>query len=123
MLGSNQLTGPIPPALGALGKLRSLLLHANELSGSIPSELGALHNLDTLALSGNQLTGPIPAELAALPRLDNLAFLHLSGNPGLSGCVPTVAARRPRRTTSTTWPSPTARPDLCPIPYLVPGQR
>ena len=65
--------------------MQALALDRNQLTGAIPPELGALRLVWFVSLSENQLSGPIPAELAALPRL---AALYLSGNPGLSGCVP-----------------------------------
>ena len=71
-LGGNQLTGAIPPELGALRSLSRLWLAGNQLSGEIPPELGALRNLDWLELSGNRLTGPIPPELGALSHLESL---------------------------------------------------
>ena len=35
-LGSNGLTGPIPPELGSLASLESMDLSSNELTGPIP---------------------------------------------------------------------------------------
>ena len=85
-LSNNQLTGPIPEALGQLDSLRSLDLSVNQLAGTIPEALGQLDNLDILNLAANYLTGPIPE---ALGQLDNLKFLHLAGN-GLTGPIPEV---------------------------------
>ena len=84
-LGSNELSGPIPAALGQMTYLESLALHFNELTGSVPAELGALTHLTHLGLSGNQLTGPIPAELGGLTNLESLS---LSENQ-LTGPIPT----------------------------------
>ena len=83
-LDSNNLTGPIPPELGALSNLRSLALYGNNLTGPIPPELGALSNLRSLALYGNNLTGPIPP---ALGDLSNLVDLNLDSN-NLTGPIP-----------------------------------
>ena len=80
----NQLSGAIPPELGALSDLQSLDLSNNQLSGAIPPELGALSDLQSLDLSNNQLSGPIPPELGAL---SNLQSLSLWGNQ-LSGAIP-----------------------------------
>ena len=88
-LNNNQLTGPIPPELGALANLRHVNLNNNQLTGPIPPELGNLTNLGGLFLSNNQLTGPIPLELGnliALSRTD-LGGLFLSNN-ALTGCLP-----------------------------------
>ncbi len=84
VLGFNELTGPIPARLGNLSNLESLDLVANELTGPIPTELGNLTNLESLFLWENQLRGPIPAELG---NLTNLGGLSLSGNQ-LRGPIP-----------------------------------
>ena len=84
-LSGNRLTGPIPLALGALRDLRFLWLRDNQLSGPVPAEFVALRDLRFLALDDNQFSGPFPAELASL---HDLRLLWLSGNPGLTGCIP-----------------------------------
>ncbi len=83
-LGNNQLSGPIPDALGGLTALTELDLHENQLSGPIPDALGDLTALTALNLAGNQLSGPIPD---ALDDLTALTFLGLSDNQ-LSGPIP-----------------------------------
>ena len=83
-LSNNQLSGPIPPELGNLANLQYLILGSNQLSGPIPPELGNLNNLQSLGLSSNQLSGPIPPELG---NLNNLQYLWLSNNQ-LSGAIP-----------------------------------
>ena len=83
-LGNNNLTGPIPPALGDLSNLAELNFHSNNLTGPIPSALGALTNLELLSLYNNNVTGPIPPALGALSSLRNLE-LH-SNN--LTGPIP-----------------------------------
>ncbi len=83
-LGSNGLSGPIPPELGGLSNLRSLYLNSNELSGVIPPELGGLSNLQSLYLNSNELSGVIPPELGGL---SNLRSLYLNSNE-LSGVIP-----------------------------------
>ena len=82
-LGSNQLSGEIPPELGGLANLGRLYLSSNQLSGEIPSQLGGLANLESLDLSSNRLSGEIPSELGNLANLQTLA---LSGNR-LEGCI------------------------------------
>ena len=83
-LAINNLTGPIPPELGALTNLTALSLYVNNLTGSIPPELGALTNLTALSLYVNNLTGSIPPELGALT---NLTALSLDNN-NLTGPIP-----------------------------------
>ena len=69
-LRDNDLSGPIPSALGSLVNLTHLDLYGNDLTGPIPSELGLLVNLESLRLDDNNLTGPIPSELGSLVNLD-----------------------------------------------------
>ena len=79
------LIGNIPPEIGQLSKLESLLLGTpgdsstdNHLNGRIPSQIGDLTKLKTLYLSGNELCGEIPESLI---NIDDSLFLgenHLS---------------------------------------------
>ena len=84
-LRSNDLTGGIPTQLGQLANLEQLNLDNNDLSGSIPSQLGNLSMLTRLSVPNNMLSGTIPSSLT---NLMNLRTLKLSGNDGLSGCIP-----------------------------------
>ena len=79
-----RLHGIIPPELGNLTKLRSLILRDQRLTGPIPPELGNLVNLEALSLDRNELVGDIPQELG---NLKNLKSLQLYGN-NLTGCIP-----------------------------------
>ena len=81
---TGELKGEIPPELGNLTGLESLILLGGELSGKIPSTLGRLSHLKWLLLSDNQLSGEIPPELGQLSKLQVLA---LSKNQ-LSGQIP-----------------------------------
>ncbi|MDE2676330.1 MAG: Ig-like domain-containing protein [Gemmatimonadota bacterium] len=82
--GEPDLTGPIPPELGALSNLTVLVLGNNELTGEIPPELADLANLTRLSLDQNRLTGPIPPELG---RLTLLTVLRLN-DTRLDGPIP-----------------------------------
>ena len=84
ILGSNELSGELPPELGNLTELRRLILGVNSLEGEIPGELGNLPHLKQLSLRWNQLSGEIPAELA---NLSGLTGLFLYGNQ-LTGEIP-----------------------------------
>jgi len=75
-LSYNQLSGPLPPALGNLSHLRAIDLGANELRGPIPAEWGNLSDLVSLHLWDNLLTGPLPAELENLRKLRSLSLAH-----------------------------------------------
>ena len=88
------LTGSIPPALGALKRLKVLDLSYNSLTGSIPPELANIESLEVLDLGWNMLSGPIPPELGALANLEILA-LCVNGRwdggawvGGLTGSIP-----------------------------------
>lgn len=84
-LGDNGLTGAIPAELGDLADLVRLDLGPNDLTGAIPPELGDLSEVTTLDVVNNDLTGRIPAELGGMT---SLAHMTLSGNPRLSGPLP-----------------------------------
>ena len=88
------LTGGIPPSLGRLASLQSLVLVENNLTGPVPAELGALSRLRRLVLSGNGLSGPIPATLGnnndrrhRHAHDDELLIVDLSRN-SLTGSLP-----------------------------------
>ncbi|XP_040385076.1 receptor protein-tyrosine kinase CEPR2-like [Oryza brachyantha] len=82
-LSSMNLSGRIPPAIGALAALTRLELDSNSLSGSVPPELGNCTRLRFLNLSCNGLTGELP-DLSALAALDTLDV----ENNGFSGRFP-----------------------------------
>ncbi|MCY4128634.1 MAG: hypothetical protein OXG15_05245 [Gammaproteobacteria bacterium] len=84
ILGINNLSGPIPAELGNLTRLTQLNLDDNNLTGEIPPELGNLSRLTSLRIANNQLTGQIPTEIG---NLELLVALDLSGNR-ISGQIP-----------------------------------
>lgn len=63
-LSGSQLSGTIPPQIGGLSKLATLVLSENTLGGVLPPQMGDLTSLTYLDLSRNQLTGAIPSELS-----------------------------------------------------------
>ncbi len=107
-LESAGLDGALPTELGELSELRRLALSDNLLSGPLPASLGRLTRLESLSLDGNRLTGALPEAWAELWSLRHLALednrlegavpywlddldllgLYLTGNAGLSGCLP-----------------------------------
>ncbi|KAI0523160.1 hypothetical protein KFK09_005552 [Dendrobium nobile] len=72
------LTGEIPPALGQLVNLKSLVLGENSLRGELPWELGNLVSLKRLTLSANQLSGQVPSSIGA--KLAELLIMDISSN-------------------------------------------
>ncbi|KAE9446762.1 hypothetical protein C3L33_21340, partial [Rhododendron williamsianum] len=60
VLDNNQLTGGIPPTLGYVQTLLVLRLDSNFLNGSVPANLNNLTSLTQLYLSNNNLIGPVP---------------------------------------------------------------
>jgi Leucine-rich repeat (LRR) protein len=86
---NSSISGNIPPEIGNLTNLKTLILSWNQLSGSIPPEIGNLTNLNTLVLANNQLSGSIPAEIG---NLSNLKELTLGWN-NLSGSIPSSISK------------------------------
>ncbi|VAH29792.1 unnamed protein product [Triticum turgidum subsp. durum] len=77
-LKSNHLSGGIPPDIGKMQELQSLLdLSSNNLVGIIPASIGSLSKLEDLNLSHNALVGTVPSQLA---RMSSLVELDLSSN-------------------------------------------
>ncbi len=78
-LGSNQLSGTVPPNLN-MQNLLALDLYGGTIGGTIPNF--NLPNLQIIELGGNRLTGTIPNF-----NLPNLKTLYLYGNL-LTGSIP-----------------------------------
>eukprot|EP00035_Acanthoeca_spectabilis_P017695 m.372116 g.372116 ORF g.372116 m.372116 type:complete len:175 (+) comp16686_c1_seq19:253-777(+) len=70
-LGSNNLVGTIPDAIGQLTSLWFLGLGLNQLNGTIPETLSNLTALKSLWLNYNHLTGSIPESFGNLIELTN----------------------------------------------------
>ena len=87
ILKENQLGGEIPPEISYLTGLTQLDLGGNQFTGEIPPEIGSLTNLNILDLAGNQLTGGLPAEIG---NLANLTELELGGNQVMGAIPPEI---------------------------------
>ncbi|KAF8035654.1 hypothetical protein BT93_C1627 [Corymbia citriodora subsp. variegata] len=83
-LGSNQITGNIPPEIEKLNGLQALFLYNNSISGEIPHGIGKLKNLTVLYLWGNKISGTIPSSLG---NITHLLELRLESNQ-LEGDIP-----------------------------------
>ena len=85
-LSNNNIAGQIPTQIQANINLRELTLADNSMTGPLIVQLFLLVNLqDRLDLSNNNFEGPIPG---AIGNLNQLQVLHLDGNPGITGDVP-----------------------------------
>ena len=91
LLSNENLSGSIPPELGALSELTHLNLSSNSLTGDIPRELGGLSNLQEIRLSGNSLTGCIPVALKNVPTNDLSSLNLLYCPPAPEGLTPGTA--------------------------------
>ncbi|KAA8545356.1 hypothetical protein F0562_020140 [Nyssa sinensis] len=82
--------GPIPDSIGSLQQLVFLSLNSNSFSGSIPPSIGNLSNLEWLDISNNKLNGTIPVSDGTIPGLDMLVstkHFHFANNL-LYGAIP-----------------------------------
>lgn len=90
LLDHNKLTGPIPQELTKLKKLWRLNLGDNELTGKLPDSIGELHELLTdVYFSDNYLTGTIPNSICQLRKA---RYLYLSAN-AFTGTVPSCLSQ------------------------------
>ncbi|XP_074562931.1 putative inactive receptor kinase At5g10020 [Curcuma longa] len=78
-LSDNTLTGPLPPEIINLQRLKLLILRNNSLSGELPSELGKLSSLEILDLSMNHFDGDIPDMPQPTLKAFNVSYNDLSG--------------------------------------------
>ena len=83
-LPGNSLVGGIPPELGHLPYLETLILRENNLTGPLPPEIGLAIRLRELDLGHTELEGPIPATLGRLADLRRLNFEYVP----FSGSIP-----------------------------------
>ncbi|VVB15954.1 unnamed protein product [Arabis nemorensis] len=67
------LSGPLPPNIGDLKKLRNLILVECSFSGQIPESIGSLEQLVYLHFANNKLSGDIPEKLFS----SNMTLIHV----------------------------------------------
>ena len=84
VLNDNGLSGPLPPTLARLHRLRHLDLRHNALTGEISGAFGAMRGLTSFLVRGNALRGFLPPELGAADKMERL---DLSDN-AFTGWVP-----------------------------------
>lgn len=83
-LASNNLSGSLPPDIGAFSKLTELELYSNRIGGSLPPQIGSLTELQRLALFSNRFTGLVPREIGQLAKLTYFAL----GDNQFTGAIP-----------------------------------
>lgn len=73
-LGSNRIAGDLPRVgfFETMRNLQVLRLDRNDITGSLPPQIGAMTSLRELNMSGNMMTGPLPEELRELGELHTL---------------------------------------------------
>ncbi|XP_066395193.1 probable LRR receptor-like serine/threonine-protein kinase At1g74360 [Miscanthus floridulus] len=86
-LDDNRLTGQLPPEISRLA-LVVLNVSRNNISGAIPPEIGRILCLEMMDLSYNNFSGELPGNLS---QLTYLTKFNVSYNPLLTGSVPTTA--------------------------------
>ncbi|KAI3981032.1 hypothetical protein MKX01_036578 [Papaver californicum] len=60
LVTDNQLEGPIPPELGKLTRLKTLVLSGNNFTGTLPSTFANLKNITDFRIAGTSFSGEIP---------------------------------------------------------------
>jgi len=98
-LSFNALTGGIPSSLGesdASHRIQELELHHNELSGPLPPAIGLMPRLRELELGANAFTGSVPREWVALG--DTLSAFEIHDNIIFGPLYPLASARSLMRT-------------------------
>ncbi|XP_074285046.1 leucine-rich repeat receptor protein kinase HPCA1-like isoform X1 [Silene latifolia] len=86
ILAGCNFNGELPDTIGSLSKLVFLSLNSNGFSGTIPQTIGKLSELYWLDLAANKLTGNIPIS-PGLDMLVHAKLFHFGGNQ-LSGAIP-----------------------------------
>ena len=88
-IGSNMLSGTIPPLLFAMSQwASSLQLQNNRLEGSIPTEIGQLGLATEIHLWNNTLSGTIPSEIGLMTSLRILDLSENGARAGIDGRIP-----------------------------------
>nr|GMD21507.1 probable LRR receptor-like serine/threonine-protein kinase At3g47570 [Ipomoea batatas] len=83
-LGSNSLTGGIPPTFGNLSSLRELGLQWNHLKGRIPHEITRCWNLYFISLGSNNFTGTLSPSFFNMTSIQHFEVFENS----LEGTIP-----------------------------------
>eukprot|EP01079_Euglenida_sp_SAG-EU17-18_P002944 gene2945-biopygen3127 len=84
ILSNNQLSGPLPEAIGQMTALKEIRLNDKQLSGTLPESMGQMIALEILSLDGNQLSGTLPDSIT---QMTALRYITLFNNQ-LNGTLP-----------------------------------
>ena len=86
-IGDNsELGGIIPPEVGNLTGLDTLIVNWGKVSGGLPEEIGNLTNLRLLEIQQNQLIGKLPLSMTSMSQLAHLNY------EGQELCAPLATA-------------------------------
>ncbi|MCD9644840.1 hypothetical protein HAX54_033352 [Datura stramonium] len=89
------LSGPIPPTIAKLSKLKFLRISQTSISGPVPKFLSKLKNITYINLSYNNLVSTIPPSLSQLPLLE---FLRLDRNKLIGSISKSLSKLAPKLT-------------------------
>jgi Leucine-rich repeat (LRR) protein len=109
LLQNNNVTGRLPPELGALPRLQTLDLSNNRLSGRVPDTLGHLSTLRYLCVS-------LPSSRHAPSNFVST----LAQRNGYSSCAPrpALSCRRRLNNNSLSGPFPASLAKIPPLTFL-----
>jgi hypothetical protein len=81
------LTGPIPPEIGQLPKLKWLFFDNTSISGNLPCELFDIPTLEDLRIKSPNITGPMPPCICNAPVLRSLYILDTRMYGNFPDCI------------------------------------
>ncbi|CAI5489438.1 unnamed protein product, partial [Closterium sp. Naga37s-1] len=92
-LYNKNMLGSLPPSIGDLSRLSSLVLEGNQFSGELPASLDSLVSLEFLDLGANHFRGTIPC-FGSLTKLWYLYFYKSSFSGTIPDCLSKLTSLR-----------------------------
>ena len=83
-IGTNYLSGTLPPSIGSFPKLVFFYADENMLSGSLPTTITNLTKLTALSFADNYITGTLPRDMGKMKGLVSFVM----ANNRLTGSIP-----------------------------------
>ncbi|KAL6333677.1 hypothetical protein AAG906_028863 [Vitis piasezkii] len=83
-LEANKFSGILPPELGDLINLKTLMLSSNQFFGNLPTTLAGLRNITDFRINDNNFSGPIPDFIQNWKQLTRIEMQA----SGLEGPIP-----------------------------------